>query len=175
MQGLHPGQAAALRVLGAGSWQSSCTQAGGLRGQEESPGSASTVGSGKEGSAKGMIEGHVCSGAYGPNRHQPSTRALGPCPGLQGDGGSFKSLPSCAAEIIALNCFNLHYFLTSKFARIFIFWASVFFFLNWNKAIKAFVLSGAPRFPMEFWSLFICSFEHGASVPPSLVVCLLIV
>lgn len=77
-------------------------------------------------------------------------------------------------EKVALYCFHLHYLVTFKFARIFIFCEHWYFFY-WAKPIKDFVLLGVYLFLMKFLKLFM----YGTScVVPILlfqfVVCLLI-
>lgn len=56
-------------------------------------------------------------------------------------------------EKVALYCFHLHYLVTFKFARIFIFCEHWYFFY-WAKPIKDFVLLGVYLFLMKFLKLF---------------------
>lgn len=125
---------------------------------------------GKNCSTKGkskMIKGHIHLRVYSPNRlaalsperpynsrcHQPRRRGFWSMSRPHMGLWFFYTFAFLLCKKVALHCFRLHYLVTFKFARIFIFCEHWYFFY-WAKPVKDFALLGVYLFLMKFLKLF---------------------
>lgn len=114
-----------------------------------------------------MIKGHIHLRVYSPNRlaalsperpynsrcHQPRRRGFWSMSRPHMGLWFFYTFAFLLCKKVALHCFRLHYLVTFKFARIFIFCEHWYFFY-WAKPVKDFALLGVYLFLMKFLKLF---------------------